>query len=117
MESQDKKCIESQNRQWFAARVRKGQEFATGRALERLGIEYYLATRVETRQLKYRKKRVEVPLINNLIFVRATKQQACDVSNIPGVKLFYLHIHYRVLTQDRKVERRKLKPCNPTIQR
>ena len=90
MEYQDKKCIESQNRQWFAARVRKGQEFATGRALERLGIEYYLATRVETRQLKYRKKRVEVPLINNLIFVRATKQQACDVPNVHGVKLFYM---------------------------
>lgn len=39
------------------------------------------------------------------------------LQHFPGVKLFYLHINYRALTQERKVERRKWKPCNPTIQR
>lgn len=76
--------------QWFAARTRKGQEFAIREALKKLDVENFLPTKVETRQLKYRKKRVETPLIRNLIFVRATKQQACDIPNIHGIKLFYI---------------------------
>lgn len=55
-----------------------------------MDIEYYLPTRMVVTQLKYRRKRSEVPVIRNLIFVRATKQTACDISNIYGVQLFYM---------------------------
>ena len=79
-----------QQNQWFAARTRKGQELAIRDALHKLGIECFLPTRIETRQLKYRKKSVEIPLVRNLIFIHATKQQACDVPNLYGIKLFYI---------------------------
>lgn len=76
--------------QWFAARVRKGQELAIRNTLVKMGVDHYLPTKVETRQLKYRKKRVEIPLIKNIIFVHATKKDACDLHNIYGVQLFYM---------------------------
>ena len=76
--------------QWFAARTRKGQELAIREALKKLEIDHFLPTRTETRQLKYRKKKVETPLIRNIIFIHATKQQACDIPNLHGIKLFYI---------------------------
>lgn len=78
----------------LAARTRDKQEFVTRDSLEKLRIninlEYYLPTQFVIRQLKYRRKRVEVPVIRNLIFVRATKQDACDLSNKYGVQLYYI---------------------------
>lgn len=85
-----------QQKYWFAARTRDKQEFATRDTLEKLnteehlGIVYYLPTKTIIQQLKYRKKRREIPVIRNLIFIRATKQLACDISNIYGVQLFYM---------------------------
>ena len=81
---------------WFAARTRDKQEFAIRNSLEKLKVEEnldidcYLPTRSVITQLKYRRKRSEVPVIRNLIFVRATKQTACDLSNVYGVQLFYM---------------------------
>lgn len=78
---------------WFAARTRDKQEFAIRNSLEKLKVEEnldidcYLPTRSVITQLKYRRKRSEVPVIRNLIFVRATKQTACDLSNVYGVQL------------------------------
>lgn len=81
---------------WFAARTRDKQEFSVRnfieklRTAENLAVDYFLPIKVVTRQLKYRRKRVEVPIIKNLIFIRATKQSACDLSNRYGVPLFYM---------------------------
>ncbi len=75
---------------WFAARTRDKQEFGIRDSLENLGLEYYLPTRYVIRQLKYRKKRVEVPVIRNLIFIRADKQTACDVPNQHRIPIFFL---------------------------
>lgn len=81
---------------WFAARTRDKQEFAIRNSLEKLKVEEnldidcYLPTRSVITQLKYRRKRSEVPVIRNLIFVRATKQTACGLSNVYGVQLFYM---------------------------
>ena len=87
--------IENQ-KYWFAARTRDKQEFAVRRFLdkliseENLDIDYYLPTRIVISQLKYRRKRSEVPVIRNLIFIRATKQVACDISNVYSAQLFYM---------------------------
>ena len=70
--------IENQ-KYWFAARTRDKQEFAVRKSLDKLrseahlDIDYYLPTRIVISQLKYRRKRSEVPVIRNLIFIRATK--------------------------------------------
>ncbi len=87
--SENQKC-------WFAARTRDKQEFAVRKSLDRLkaeenlDLDYYLPTRIVISQLKYRRKRSEVPVIRNLIFICATKQTACDISNIYGVQLYYM---------------------------
>ena len=87
--------IENQ-KYWFAARTRDKQEFAVQKILdklkseENLDIDYYLPTRIVISQLKYRRKRSEVPVIRNLIFIRATKQTACDISNVYSVQLYYM---------------------------
>lgn len=86
--------MSEQQQYWFAARIRDKQEFVIRDSLEKLradiNIEYYLPTQFVIRQLKYRRKCVEVPVIRNLIFVRATKQDACDLSNKYGVQLYYI---------------------------
>ena len=83
--------MSEQQKYWFAARTRDKQEFAIRDSLEKLKTEldlnYYLPTQFVIRQLKYRRKRVEVPVIKNLIFIQATKQDACDISNKYNIQL------------------------------
>lgn len=98
---------------WFAARTRDKQEFAIRKFIEKLkaeenlDVEHYLPTRSVITQLKYRKKRSEVPVIRNLIFVRATKHIACALSNVYGVQLFYmkdLMTHAMLVVPDKQME-------------
>ena len=71
-----------QQKYWFAARTRDKQEFTVRKSLDRLKSEehldfdYYLPTRFVISQLKYRRKRSEVPVIRNLVFVHSSKQTA-----------------------------------------
>lgn len=78
------------NECWFAARTRKDQELVVRDRLKKMQVEHFLPTQIVVRQLKYRKKKVEVPMIRNLVFVRATKEQACALPNDYGVQLFYM---------------------------
>lgn len=103
--------MSEQQQYWFAARTRDKQEFVIRDSLEKLradiNIEYYLPTQFVIRQLKYRRKCVEVPVIRNLIFVRATKQDACDLSNKYGVQLYYIKdfvTHAMLIVPDKQME-------------
>ncbi|MDE5761457.1 UpxY family transcription antiterminator [uncultured Bacteroides sp.] len=98
---------------WFAARTRDKQEFTVRRFLDRLkskeqlALDYYLPTRFVVSQLKYRRKRSEVPIIRNLVFVHSTKQTACDLSNVYHVPLFYmkdLATHAMLVVPDKQME-------------
>ena len=94
-----------QQKYWFAARTRDKQEFTVRKSLDRL--DYYLPTRFVISQLKYRRKRSEVPVIRNLVFVHSTKQTACDISNIYNVPLFYmkdLSTHSMLVVPDKQME-------------
>lgn len=75
---------------WFAARTRKDQEIVVRDSLKKIDVGCYLPTQNIIRQLKYRKKHVEVPIIRNLIFVHATKEAACAAANDYGIQLFYM---------------------------
>ena len=83
-------------KEWFAARVRDKQEFSVRDRIEKmkteneLDLEYYLPTKIVVRQLKYRRKKVEIPLIKNLLFIRATKQTAVNLANQYNIPLFYM---------------------------
>ncbi len=98
---------------WFAARTRDKQEFAVRKFLnklkseENLELDYYLPTRIVISQLKYRRKRSEVPVVRNLIFIYTTKQTACDLSNIYSVPLFYmkdLFTHSMLIVPNKQME-------------
>ena len=102
-----------QQKYWFAARTRDKQEFTVRKSLDRLkseehlDLDYYLPTRFVISQLKYRRKRSEVPVIRNLVFVHSTKQTACDISNIYNVPLFYmkdLSTHSMLVVPDKQME-------------
>ena len=82
--------MNEENIQWFVARTRDKQELAIGKKLKTLDVEHFLPTRREIRQLKDRRKEVEVPVIRNLIFIHATKQEAIDLHNKQGLAIFYL---------------------------
>lgn len=75
---------------WFAARTKKGQELVIRDSLEKKQIEHFIPTEIVTRQLKYRRVRVEVPIIRNLIFVRTTKERACSLANEDKIPLYYI---------------------------
>ena len=102
-----------QQKYWFAARTRDKQEFTVRKSLDRLkseedlDLDYYLPTRFVISQLKYRRKRSEVPVIRNLVFVHSTKQTACDISNIYNVPLFYMKdfsTHSMLVVPDKQME-------------
>jgi transcription antitermination factor NusG len=92
---------------WFAARTRKDQEFKLRNSLKKLDIEYFLPTQTVIRQLKYRRKQVEVPIIRNLIFVHATKERACFAVNERFLPLFYikdLHTGGMLIVPDKQMQ-------------
>lgn len=75
---------------WFAARTKKGQELAIRDSLKERDIECFIPTQFVIRQLKYRKVRVEVPVIRNLVFVYTTKEKACSLANDDKIPLYYM---------------------------
>ena len=82
--------MSEQQQFWFAARTRKDQEIAVRNSLKKIGMEHYIPTQIVVRQLKYRKKEIEIPVIRNLVFVYATKEKACSLVNDYGIRLFYV---------------------------
>ena len=97
---------------WFAARTRDKQELAQRDYLLKLkeeqclDFDIYLPVQTEVRQLKYRRKKVVVPVIRNLLFVYATKELACDLPNHYGARLFYmrdLQTHSLLVVPDKQM--------------
>ena len=59
------------------------------------------------RQLKYRRRRVEVPVIKNLIFVRTTKDRAWSITKDDHVPLYYmkdLYTHTLLIVPNKQME-------------
>ena len=73
---------------WFAARTRCGAELGVRDRLDRLGTEHFLPVE----QLRRTRSRAtyEHPLIPGLIFLRATKKQACALTNEMSLPVRYL---------------------------
>ena len=73
---------------WFAARTRCGSELSVAGRLEKLGVESFLPT------VKLTRTRGHVPyeraLIPSLVFLRTTKERACELANREAVPVKYL---------------------------
>lgn len=73
---------------WFAARTRCGSELGVRDKLERLGTENWLPTE---QRLRTRGNRMyEHPVLPGMIFVHATRSQACSLANDMGLPVRYL---------------------------
>ena len=73
---------------WFAARTRCGAELGVRDRLDRLGTEHFLPLELLRRSRS--RTTYEHPLIPGLIFLRATKKQACALTNEMSLPVRYL---------------------------
>ncbi len=92
------------DQRWFVARTGYGREIRVRDRLASLGIECFIPTR--TRK-NYRGKDVEHPLIPNLVFLRASQKQACDMKVYGGLPVNYIFDYARhcmMTVPDRQME-------------
>lgn len=75
---------------WFAARTRANQELSLRDSLKKVDVSYYLPTHIVTRRISDRIKKVETPVIRNLIFIKTTKNEAFALVKERGLKLYYI---------------------------
>ena len=73
---------------WFAARMRCGRELGVRDKLNRIGAENWLPT--EPRARSRGGKTYEHPVLPGMIFVHATRRQACSLANEMGLPVHYL---------------------------
>jgi transcription antitermination factor NusG len=69
---------------WYGARTRYGQELKVRDRLRREGVEHFVPT------LPTDTPRKEKAVIANLVFLRATKQEALDLANCAGLPVKYI---------------------------
>jgi transcription antitermination factor NusG len=82
--------MEVLNKQWFVAKTRAKQEKAIQQRLNETGIESFLPTRMEVRQWHDRKKRIEVALIPNTVFIYTDKNTALSLPNSHNFPIKYM---------------------------
>ena len=75
---------------WFVARTRSSQEISLRDRLGALGVECFIPTRAVVKMRRGRRVKAEVPLIPNMVFVHASKQDACALANGRGLALYYI---------------------------
>lgn len=74
--------------QWLVAYTASRCEKKVRERLQAKGITCYLPIQTVLRQWKYRKKRIEVPVISGTIFVHVAKEQQLQVLQTQGVVTF-----------------------------
>ena len=77
-----------QQERWFAARTRCGSELSVAGRLDRLGVERFVPTQVRRRSRG--NATYERALIPSLVFIKATKRQACALANEEALPVRYL---------------------------
>jgi len=81
-------AAQAQNICWFAARTRHGQEIGVRNRLSMLGVEHFIPTE-EGRSTRGNRK-IEKPMINSLVFLRTTKNEACALANERALPVRYM---------------------------
>lgn len=74
-------------KRWFVARTRHGSEIGVRDRLAALGVEHFVPT-IPSRG--WRGRRIEKPVINCLLFIRATQAEALSLIHERGLKADYL---------------------------
>ena len=79
-----------EERHWYVTRTRHGAEIGVRNRLVTLGVEHFVPT-VQTRG--WRGRMVEKPVLNCLLFVRATQAEALALIHERGLPADYLFDH------------------------
>ncbi len=82
--------MEPSNKQWFVAKTRANQEKAIKKRLEEMNVETYLPTRIEIRMRRDRRKKIEVTVIPNTLFICTDKKMALALPNHHGIQVKYM---------------------------
>lgn len=77
-----------QEQHWHAVFTASRAEKRVRERLREAGVECFLPVQVVVRQWTYRKKKVEVPVIGGMIFVRVGRQEQVKVLQTKGVVAF-----------------------------
>lgn len=75
---------------WFAAKTKPRQEKFIKEKLDALYVENFIPLRFEVRQWKYRKKRVIVPVIPHLVFLRTDFETSFKLLNENHINIWYI---------------------------
>ncbi len=70
---------------WYASRAGNCQTLSAKRKLEQWGVQHFVPTLKTMAIRSGRKRMVEKPLAGNLVFIRAVKQDVCDLINYRGL--------------------------------
>ena len=76
--------------QWFVAKTRANQERAIQERLTKMGIETYLPSRIEERYRYGKRRKEEVLLIPNTLFIYTDKNMAWALPNHHGFFMKYM---------------------------
>ena len=77
-----------QDIRWYAARTRCGAELSVAGRLQKVGVEHFVPT--ETRRRTRGSSTYERALIPGLVFLKATKREACAFVNEQALPVRYL---------------------------
>lgn len=75
---------------WYAAYTRPNGEFVIKARLDELGVENFLPTEETIRETPEGKKKVRVPLIHGMIFIRTDKVTSFSLINDYFLRIVYL---------------------------
>ncbi len=73
------------SQKWFVFHTRSRWEKKINRLLKLKGFEPFLPLQGLVRQWSDRKKKVQVPLFNSYIFVKAAENQIANILEVPGI--------------------------------
>lgn len=96
--------IENDGQHWFVARTRHGAELGVRNRLKALDVEHFIPT-VSSRG--WRGRTIEKPVINCLLFVRATQAEALALIHERGLRANYLFdcaTHRLMVVPDKAME-------------
>ena len=97
--------MEAAKSYWWVARTRHGREIGIRNRLEELGVEHFIPTQRSKASRGH--GTVERPLINSLVFLRSTRQEALDLIHFKGVQADYLFdcaTHALMVVPDKQME-------------
>ena len=75
---------------WYAAYTRPNREFAVKEQLDKLEVENFLPTEESLRETPSGRKKVRVPLIHGMIFIRTDKTTSFSLINEHFLRIVYL---------------------------